>query len=253
MSEYEHNTVEDSNPEALSEMTQMGAAEVIAYLQSHPEFFVEHADALADLPIPANKNGNVVSMASWQNNRLREKADQHQARMEKLLGQAASNQQNHDKLLHLVSHWLGLIDASELPRQIERDIQDNFRLDAVQVLVWSEAQRINYYPAGQSWSDNAVIFVNSLRVPYCGPCKGFEIEQMLSKQCAAGDISSMAVVPLWGQVNRIHVCVGALLLGSMDAKRFTTDMGTHFLQSIAHLAGAALSRVQGPVHLSIKD
>ncbi|GHA70346.1 hypothetical protein GCM10009007_08830 [Formosimonas limnophila] len=238
--------------EALDDAPVMNAAEVIAYLQNHPEFFVEHAEALAGLPLPTTRDGNVVSMAHWQNNMLREKAEQHQVRLERLLAQAASNQQNHDKLLHLVSNWLGLVDANDLPAQIERDVQDAFHLDAVQVMVWNEPSRAVYHPSGQSWSDNVVIFANSLRTPYCGPCKGFEIEAALAKKSASGSIASLAIVPLWGTLNRAHVCVGVLLLGAADAKRFTPDMGTHFLQSIAHLAGAALSRVQSPVHLSLK-
>jgi uncharacterized protein YigA (DUF484 family) len=254
MSEQEnHNEPSEPPQEALGGAPAMNAAEVIAYLQNHPEFFVEHAEALAGLPLPTTRDGNVVSMAHWQNNQLREKADQHQVRLERLLAQAASNQQNHDKLLHLVSHWLGLIDANDVPAQIERDVQDAFHLDAVQVIVWSESSRSVYYPAGQSWSDNVVIFANSLRTPYCGPCKGFEIEVTLAKKTASGSINSLAIVPLWGTVNHAHVCVGVLLLGAADAKRFTPDMGTHFLQSIAHLAGAALSRVQSPVHLSLKN
>jgi uncharacterized protein YigA (DUF484 family) len=36
--------------------------------------------------------------------------------------------------------------------------------------------------------------------------------------------------------------VGAMILASDDAQRFTADMGTDFLVRIADLAGAALSR-----------
>ena len=248
----EHN-VNVALHEALDDAPMMNAAEVITYLQNHPDFFVEHAEALAGLPLPTTRDGNVVSMAHWQNNVLREKADQHQVRLEKLLAQAASNQQNHDKLLHLVSSWLGLIDANEVPLQIESDIRDAFRLDATQVIVWNESTRAIYHPAGQGWSDNVVIFANSLRAPYCGPCKGFEIETALAKKSPTGQIASLAIVPLWGTVGGAHVCVGVLLLGDADATRFTPDMGTHFLQSIAHLAGSALSRVQSPVHLTLKN
>ena len=98
-----------------------------------------------------------------------------------------------------------------------------------------------------------MIVANSLRAPYCGPCKGFEIETALAKKSPTGQIASLAIVPLWGTVGGAHVCVGVLLLGDADATRFTPDMGTHFLQSIAHLAGSALSRVQSPVHLTLKN
>ena len=70
----------DSGVEALGGESPMLASEVLAYLQSHPEFFSDYADSLAKLSLPTQKNGNVISMANWQAHVLRDKADQHQAR-----------------------------------------------------------------------------------------------------------------------------------------------------------------------------
>lgn len=64
----------DSGVEALASESPMLASEVLAYLQSHPEFFSEHSDALARLSLPTQKNGNVISMANWQAHVLRDKA-----------------------------------------------------------------------------------------------------------------------------------------------------------------------------------
>ena len=47
----EHN-VNVALHEALDDAPMMNAAEVITYLQNHPDFFVEHAEALAGLPLP---------------------------------------------------------------------------------------------------------------------------------------------------------------------------------------------------------
>jgi hypothetical protein len=38
---------------------------------------------------------------------------------------------------------------------------------------------------------------------------------------------------------------GLLVLGSPDATRYTSDMGTEFLERIGELAGASLARLRG--------
>ncbi len=237
----------DSGVEALGGESPMRASEVLAYLQSHPEFFSNHADSLAKLSLPTQKNGNVISMANWQAHVLRDKADQHQARLEQLLVQATHNQKNHDKLFSLVSSWLSALTAEELPALIAEDLRSSFALDAVQVLVWDERTRAMLYPAAQGWSDSVVVFANSLRSPYCGACKGFEIEGLLAKQSPTGQVASLAIVPLWGLRGGRCECLGVLLFGADDAQRFTPDMGTQFLQHIGVMVGSALSRLQQPV------
>jgi hypothetical protein len=142
----------------------------------------------------------------------------------------------------------------ELPEMITDDLRGQFALDAVQIMVWDERNSILFYPSPDAWSDNVVVFVNSLRTPYCGMSKGFEIEETLAKQSPTGKIGSLAIIPLWGKrevksVTR-YECIGVLLFGADDAQRFTPDMGTHFLQHIGEMAGSALSRLQAPVSVA---
>ena len=237
----------DSGVEALASESPVQAAEVLAYLQSHPEFFQEYADELTRLSLPTQKNGNVISMANWQAHVLRDKADQHKARLEQLLVQASNNQRNHDKLFALISEWLATVSADDLPQLIAQDLCHSFALDAVQVMIWDDRARTMFYPSSANWSESVVVFANSLRSPYCGPCKGFEIEQSLAQQSPTGQVKSLAIVPLWGQRAERFACIGVLLFGADDVQRFTPDMGTHFLHHIGIMAGAALSRVQAPV------
>ena len=237
----------DSGIEALGGESVMQASEVLVYLQTHPEFFSEHADSLAQLSLPTKKDGNVISMANWQARVLRDKADQHQVRLEQLLVQATNNQRNHDKLFTLVSGWLSALSAQELPELITEDLRSHFALDAVHIMLWDERARTVLYPAASKWSDSVVVFANSLRTPYCGPCKGFEIEQILAQKSSTGQIASLTIIPLWGSKDGRVQCIGVLLFGADDAQRFTPDMGTHFLQYIGVMAGSALSRVREPI------
>ena len=135
----------DGGVEALSGESPLQAHEVLAYLQAHPEFFNEHSDSLAQLSLPTQKNGNVISMANWQTHVLRDKVDQSKARLEQLLVQASHNQKNHEKLFNLVSKWLSVRSADELPDMISDDLREQFALDAVQVMVWDERNKIMFY------------------------------------------------------------------------------------------------------------
>lgn len=244
---HELDLLSDEQEQALTD-APLSAEQVLAYLKKHPDFFKDHADTLTDLPLPSGE-GNVISMAQWQTQTLREKANTHQTRLEKLLTQAANNQKTHDKLFNLVMHWLAQNQVEALPRLVERDLKRIFGLDATKVVVWRDSTRSILYPVGNEWSDSLVAFIKSLHKPYCGPTKGFEAEALLSDS-----MKSLAMIPLWHA--REHDCVGVLLLASVDEQRFTTDMGTHFLHTIGLMAGAALSRVDAlvmPEHLSIKE
>ncbi len=248
-----------SGIEALNGESHMLANDVLAYLKTHPEFFSTYSDSLAQLSLPAQKDGNVISMANWQTQVLRDKADQHKAHLEQLVQQASHNQRSHDKLFSLVSRWLSVVNAADLPKIIEQDLRQKFSLDAVQVMVWDEIRRINYYPLNKVWSDSIAVFSNSLRVPYCGACKGFEIETALAAQSPTGAVASLAIIPFWGERHRIaksaqnpnpspkYECIGVLMFGSADDQRFTHDMGTQFLQHIGQMVGSALSRLSEPV------
>lgn len=250
----------ESGVEALSGEPTLVASEVLAYLHAHPEFFNEHSDVLAKLPLPTQKDGNVISLANWQTQLLRDKADEHKARLEQLLIQATRNQVSHDKLLSLVTQWLSVVSADELPSIVARDLKERFGLDAVEIMVWDEHARVNFYPKSSPWADSMVVFSNSLYAPYCGPCKGFEIEKSLAQQSASGSVASLAIIPLWGKrshqnnstasVMQRFECIGVLIFGSEDAHRFSVDMGTQFLQHIGAMVGSALSRLTQAVEHS---
>lgn len=230
-----------------ADLAELTGEQVLGYLLTHPDFFAQYAQQLVDVSLPA-ANGNMVSLAHWQTQTLRKKADLSASRLEELLAQATNNQKTHEKLFGMVMHWLAQNDAQALPAQIESDLQRIFELHSAKVIVWQEDSREIFYPYAQSWSDGLVGLTKAMYKPYCGAKQGIEVENLLDNQTA-----SLAMIPLWHA--RELECVGVMLLGSNDAARFTPDMGTHFLHSIALMAGAALSRVSGrikPSHLTLK-
>ena len=79
----------------------------------------------------------------------------------------------------------------------------------------------------------------SLTAPYCGLNAGFEAANWLDDPRAA---VSIALIPLRAEPEA--PAFGLLVLASPDAQRFNAEMGTDFLERIAELASAALSRLR---------
>ncbi len=89
---------------------------------------------------------------------------------------------------------------------------------------------------GEPVSQDVRTFTDSLKTPYCGNDTGFEAAGWLDAKP-----QSLALVPL--RLEADGPAVGLLVLGSDDPARFTPEMGTTFLESIAQLASAALHRL----------
>jgi len=92
--------------------------------------------------------------------------------------------------------------------------------------------------------DDTISFADSMRLPYCGSNVGFEPASWLSDGASAGGsaVQSLALLPL--RVGADSQTFGLLVLGSPDKDRFHPTMGTAFLERIAELASAALSRLR---------
>jgi len=80
---------------------------------------------------------------------------------------------------------------------------------------------------------------SSLTAPYCGVNAGFDAVQWLDDPGAA---ASLALIPL--RAGATGPAFGLLILASPDSQRYQAGMATDFLERIAELTSAALSRVR---------
>ena len=85
-------------------------------------------------------------------------------------------------------------------------------------------------------------FATSLTQPYCGVNSGFESVGWLDDATTA---MSVAMIPLRdGPITGVTPAFGMLVLASPDPQRFASGMGTDFLERMAELGSAALSRLR---------
>jgi uncharacterized protein YigA (DUF484 family) len=129
-----------------------------------------------------------------------------------------------------------------LPATLVADLQNQFMVPQVALKVWDVDARYAQEPFAQGVSEDAKTFAASLTQPYCGVNSGIEAVGWLDDPHTA---MSIALVPLRaGAVNGPGPAFGMLVLASPDPQRFQSGLATDFLERIAELASAALSRLR---------
>ncbi|MEP6790361.1 MAG: DUF484 family protein, partial [Ramlibacter sp.] len=124
---------------------------------------------------------------------------------------------------------------------ISAEIQSQFMVPQVAIKVWDVDSRYGGEVFAEGVSDDAKTFASSLTQPYCGVNSGFEAVNWLEDTAMA---LSVALIPLREGAAGAGPAFGMLVLASPDPQRFQAGMGTEFLERIAELASAALSRLR---------
>lgn len=218
--------------------SHLNAAEVAAFLQQHPEFFQEHADLFADLKVPHPHAKQAISLGERQILTLRAKAKDLELQLSSLVYNASGNERIARTMTGWCAHMLAEDDAQRLPEAIVEGLRSLFDLPAVTLRLW-DLPRLAEGPYSLTPDDELRQYAQTLSTPYCGPLQAQTPASWLDEAPA-----SLAIVALGDKDAQPY---GLLVIGSDDATRFTSDMGTAFLETLARLASAALSRLAQPV------
>ena len=209
---------------------------VARFLQDHPDFFTSHAELFAALTVPHPNQSRAISLGERQIMTLRDRQKDLEIRLAALSHQASFNQSIADKLTAWCEVLVAADDAQSIPGHIIAGLGEVFGLSDVSMRLWDLS--IPPEGVGTPVDDDARQFAQSLSAPYCGPNKDFSVAAWLQQPPA-----SLAMIPVRHGHDAQAPIVGLLLLGSDDAERFTSDMGTTFLETMARLASAAVGRL----------
>jgi uncharacterized protein YigA (DUF484 family) len=222
-------------PDALT------ARDIAEYLQAQPDFFEQYADLFANLSVPHPHQARAISLGERQILTLRARAKEQEARLAQIVRHASSNERINNAMMHWCARMLAEPDATQLPAHIIRSLSDLFDIPAIALRVW-DLPLIADSEFAQDVTDSVREFARALARPHCGPFDGHEVAGWLGTPPA-----SLAVMALRTQAGAPPI--GLLVFGSEDPERFTPDMGTDFLDTIALLAGASLHRLttQAPI------
>ena len=228
-----------TDPNAMNPITE---DDIAHYLASSPEFFHRHAELLSAVQLTSPHGQRAVSLQARQAEMLRDKIKVLELRIMEMIRAGSENMVISDRLQRWARQLLQVPTPGELPAAIVAEIRDQFMVPQVALKVWDVSAAYQGADFAQGASADARTFASSLTQPYCGVNAGFEALQWLEEPKA---VQSLALIPLReGPVTEPTPAFGLLVLASPDSQRFTSGMGTDFLERIAELASAAVARLR---------
>jgi uncharacterized protein len=227
------------NPPHNAAMNPITEDDIADYLANTPDFFERHAQLLAQVQLTSPHGNRAVSLQERQAEMLREKIKALEHRLMDMVRHGTENVVTADRLQRWTASLLTSRDPRRLPYQIVEQLQSLFLVPQAAIKVWDCDSNFLNEPYAQWVSDDVKALATSLTAPYCGLNSGFEATAWLDDARAA---VSIAMIPLRSQPDA--PAFGLLLLASPDGQRYNAEMGTDFLERIAELASAALSRLR---------
>ncbi|MFM1989314.1 MAG: hypothetical protein RJA99_2271 [Pseudomonadota bacterium] len=221
-------------------MTDIASAEQVAqYLRDNPGFFDANAELLASITVPHPHGGRAVSLVERQVDLLRDKNKALEMRLAELLRIGQENDAISARLQHWTRELLRARELHVLPDRVIEGMSAEFSVPQVALRIWRVAPEHADLPVAAEVEPEVRALADSVRQPYCGPNADFRAATWLPG--GGAQTRSIALLPL--RVGAAPEAFGLLVLGSPDPARFQTGMGTAFLERIAEIASAALSRL----------
>ena len=220
--------------------------DIALYLSHNPEFFDRHAELLSSVQLVSPHSRRAVSLQERQAEMLREKIRLLERRVMEIFRHGTENLALSDKLLRWAGSLLLEQQPQDLPSAIAESIRTQFAVPQTAIRVWAVDDQFASCEFAQGVSEDTRQLANSLAEPYCGVSTGFDVVQWLAEPSQS---ASLAMLPLRAvgaadPAGGASSAMGLLVLASPDPQRFASTMGTDYLQRIAELASAALSRLR---------
>jgi uncharacterized protein YigA (DUF484 family) len=226
------------NPHDLPPLTE---DDIAHYLVNTPDFFERHAELLASVQLTSPHGKRAVSLQERQAEMLRDKIRGLELKAASMIRHGQENTVTAARLHDWTRVLLQTADAHVLPQVIAQTVRELFAVPQVALRVWGMQPEFDEAPHVYPAADDAPTLASALAEPFCGANPGLDVVQWLDDPLAA---ASVAVVPLRDGAG--EPAFGVLVMGSDDAQRFTSDMGTEFLNQMSTLASAALQRLRLP-------
>ncbi|MDR0633573.1 MAG: DUF484 family protein [Azoarcus sp.] len=211
----------------------MNDEKVARYLREHPGFLDEHSELLTVLTVPHPRHKKTISLTERQLHELRAKIRQLEQKLAELLRFGEQNDEISEKVQRLAVALLEADAGESARRALFCSLRDDFSVPHVALRLWGGAAGGDgeaFAPVGEG----ARRLVAEMARPFCGAPGNAEVLDWFGEM--ASHIRSVALIPL----RRGGEAAGLLALGSEEAERFYSEMGTLYLERIGALASAAL-------------
>jgi uncharacterized protein len=224
---------QDHHDEAIAN-SSISAEQVSSYLRSFPHFFEQHASLLAEIYLPSPHGSGAISLAERQQLAQRDKIHALENRLITLISYAEENDATSKKIHDFSVNLLKSRNFEAVQATIIQCMQEDFLVSESAIRIWAnpnddETPR-DYTPENKDFIE----WVNDLTRPYCGEMPD------ITKDLLSDQLQSFVFIPLYKNTAEKQT-FGVLILGSVDAQHFKSDMGVMYLERIGDLVSAALS------------
>lgn len=207
---------------------------VALFLKENPSFFNNRDDLLVLLELP-HRAGSATSLVERQVSVLRERNMDMRQRFSHMLDAAKDNDILFEKSRQLILELLKTSDIKGLLATLEKSMASLFDADATTLLLASGNDKIhNALPSASTEQQTALQGIFNNQYPLCGALRDGEVKQLFPN---SKNIKSAATIPV-----SIKGVKGVFAVGSKDEKKFSSGMGTLFLQYIAEVTSGLINR-----------
>lgn len=197
------------------------------YLQKHPDFLHRHAELLDHIDIP-HASGNAVSLVEKQVSILRERNIDMRHRLAVLTENARRNDLLYEQTRALTLKLLEANTLSDLHNIFKASMAQDFEVEFCTMILFGDAMLasddLRMDTAERARNEVGALLRN--RKPLCGALRQEELGYLFPD---TGNVASAAVMPILTEYNEL----GIIAVGSSDASRYDSNMGTLFLTYIA--------------------
>ena len=217
---------------------ELSSEQVASYLQSHPEFFIEQNDLLADLSLP-HESGKAISLLERQVTILRDRGIEARQKLNGLLDNARNNDQLFDTTRNLVLALLRAENATDIVNVVQDQLSSQTNIDCCEIIIIerdglnvSDSIRIDSHDKLQR--DFADVF--RLKRTHCGAITEKQTSYLFpSNGC---NIQSTALCPV---INDNEI-LALIAFGNQSENYFNVNLDTLFLDFIGNVVGTVLDR-----------
>ncbi|MDB4838201.1 DUF484 family protein [Marinomonas sp.] len=219
----------------------MKEEEVIQYLLSTPDFFIQNTDVLEYLTLPHPVNGKVVSLLEYQVETLKKSNASYKSEFERLVDVARENESTLQKSRRLILAGLNCQSFDDFAEVVDDMVRDDFQIPFHALILFDDSKDSAIRCHKLTQEDALLPTISITTECFCGELSRPELDYVFSDD--AGSIKSIAVLPLISRTGGEVEHRGVLVLGAKKKSAFHQHNGTLFLQYLADLLSATLLRL----------
>ncbi len=215
----------------------IGEEQVREYLKENGDFLQRNPDLLDHLHV-SHASGSAVSLVEKQVSVLRERNIEMRRRLNSLTANARENEQLYEKTRELLLKLLEAESLQQLNDAFYQSMKKSFQVEFASFILFGDKSGQDGKLRFES-PDSARIEIGALTKGGKAMCGALRKEELAFLFRDAGDVGSAALVPLKGKAEEL----GVIAVGSSDAQRYSSAVGTLFLGHIGEIMQRLIPRL----------